>query len=254
MKLFCDDVGPALVLIPCDDGEGLRIEAKWEGFAAREPGYWGIELYDGMGWFEDKGYRMVAEQSENGAFVFRLNEAVPFPVDEEEQPEQLEPRNGLPVDASTEELIRAVKSRIDQFELTDAEIDTLIVLQDRHKAEFQKTLLPGKHSYLLSEIRPTEESRQALEAYQNAIEALSERKRHDLMCLLYLGRDITYYGFLVGAVNEFIDYADEWGTKPTNKLRGCVNPDYLVGKPIGKWIGAVRETLSLGQHIQDYPL
>ena len=63
------------------------------------------------------------------------------------------------------------------------------------------------------------------------------------MCLLYRGRDITYYGFLVGAVSEFIDYADELGTKPTNRLRGCVYPDYLVEKPFGKWIGAVRETL-----------
>lgn len=244
MKFFCDDAGPALVLMPCDDGDGLRIETEWEGFAAREPGYWGIELYDGMGWLEDKGYRMVAEQSENGAFVFPLNDAVPFPVEEEAQPEERKPLSVLPADASTEELIRAVKSRVDQFELTDAEIDTLIELQERHKAEFQKTLPPGKRSYLLSEIRPTEESRQALEAYQNAIEALSERKRHDLMCLLYLGRDITYYGFQVGAVSEFLDYADEWGTKPANRLRGCANPDYLVGKPIGKWIGAVREALS----------
>ena len=150
---------------------------------------------------------------------------------------------GLPADASAEELIRAVKSRVERFELTDAEINTLIELQERHRAEFRKTL-PGTRTYLLSEIRPTQESRQALETYQNAMEALSERKRHDLMCLLYLGRDITYYGFQVGAVNEFIDYADEWGTKPTNRLRGCVNPDYLTGKPIGKWIGAVREALS----------
>ena len=66
----------------------MRIETEWEGFAAREPGYWGIELYDGMGWIEDKGYRMVAEQSEKGAFVFPMNEAVPFPVEEEEQPEE----------------------------------------------------------------------------------------------------------------------------------------------------------------------
>ena len=150
---------------------------------------------------------------------------------------------GLPADASAEELIRAVKSRVERFELTETEINTLIELQERHRAEFQKTL-PGTRTYLLSEIRPTQESRQALETYRNAIEALSERKRHDLMCLLYLGRDITYYGFQAGAVNEFIDYADEWGTKPMNRLRGCVNPDYLMGKPIGKWIGAVREALS----------
>ena len=59
------------------------------------------------------------------------------------------------------------------------------------------------------------------------------------------------YGFLVGAVNEFIDCADEWSTKPTNRLRGCVNTDYLLGKPIGKWISAVREILSLRQRNQD---
>ena len=119
----------------------------------------------------------------------------------------------------------------------------IVIIPDVDEAEFQKTL-PGTRTYLLSEIRPTQESRQALETYQNAMEALSERKRHDLMCLLYLGRDITYYGFQAGAVSEFLDYADEWGTKPTNRLRGCVNPDYLMGKPIGKWIGAVREALS----------
>ena len=87
--------------------------------------------------------------------------------------------------------ISAVKSRIDQFELTDVEINTLIELQERHNIEFQKTL-PGTRTYLLSEIRPTKESQQTLEEYRNAMTALSERKRHDLMCLLYLGRDITY--------------------------------------------------------------
>ena len=56
--------------------------------------------------------------------------------------------NGI-VDASAEELIRAVKSSVEQFELTDTEINTLIELQERHKAEFQKTLPPGKRSYLL---------------------------------------------------------------------------------------------------------
>ena len=243
MKLTCDDAGPALMLMPCSDGDGMRIESEQVECVTREPGYWGTELYDGMGWFEHMGYRIVAEESEHGAFIFLLNEAAPYPVEEESRPEEQKAWVGLPADVSAEELIRAVKSRIERFELTDAEINTLIELQERHKTEFRKTLPPGKHSYLLSEIRPTKESRQALEAYLNAIEALSERKRHDLMCLLYLGRDITYYGFLAGAVNDFIDYADEWGTKPTNQLRGCVNPDYLVGKPIGKWISAVREAM-----------
>ncbi len=244
MKLSCDDAGPALVLMPCANGDGMRIESEQVECVTREPGYWGTELYDGMGWLEHMGYRIVAEESEDGTFIFLLNEAAPYPVEEETPPEEQKAWGRLPTDASAEELIRAVKSRVAQFELTDAEINTLIELQERHRAEFRKTLPPCKRSFLLSEIRPTEESRHALEAYREAMAALPERKRHDLMCLLYLGRDITYYGFQSGAVSEFIDYADEWGTKPTNRLRGCVNPDYLVGKPIGKWVGAVRESLS----------
>lgn len=100
------------MLMPCDDGEGLRIEAEGEEFTAHEHGYWGIKLYDCMCWFETMGYRMSVEQSENGAFVFLLNNTAPFPEEEEEQPEEREPQqNGLPADANAEQLIRVAEKQ-----------------------------------------------------------------------------------------------------------------------------------------------
>ena len=42
------------------------------------------------------------------------------------------------------------------------------------------------------------------------ISDMSEHKRHDLMCLMYLGRNIDYSGFDEETVDDFCFYADEW--------------------------------------------
>ena len=41
------------------------------------------------------------------------------------------------------------------------------------------------------------------------IELLPDRKRHDLMCLMYLGRNLAYYGLNEEVVDDFCAYADE---------------------------------------------
>ena len=45
MRFFSDDAGPSFRLVPCDDGDGIRIEAVQVESAAREPGYCAPELY-----------------------------------------------------------------------------------------------------------------------------------------------------------------------------------------------------------------
>ena len=45
MKLSCDDAGPALVLMPCANGDGMRIESEQVECATREQGYWGWALF-----------------------------------------------------------------------------------------------------------------------------------------------------------------------------------------------------------------
>lgn len=62
------------------------------------------------------------------------------------------------------------------------------------------------------------------------ISELSEHKRHDLMCLMYLGRNIDYSGFDEETVDDFCFYDDEWGRKgrTSNHLHGAMDPEYLA--------------------------
>ena len=59
------------------------------------------------------------------------------------------------------------------------------------------------------------------------ISDMSEHKRHDLMCLMYLGRNIDYSGFDEETVDDFCFYADEWGRKGriSNHLHGAMDPE-----------------------------
>lgn len=73
------------------------------------------------------------------------------------------------------------------------------------------------------------------------IEQLSEQKRHDLMCLMFLGRNLDYYGLCEEAVDDFCAYADE---KANSNGYGRVEPDYLAGKkPIAKWLRLVKKEI-----------
>lgn len=78
------------------------------------------------------------------------------------------------------------------------------------------------------------------------ISDMSERKRHDLMCLMYLGRNIDYSGFDEETVDDFCFYADEWGRKGriSNHLHGAMDPEYLAGKiRIGKWLKLAKDAI-----------
>ena len=78
------------------------------------------------------------------------------------------------------------------------------------------------------------------------ISDMSEHKRHDLMCLMYLGRNIDYSGFDEETVDDFCFYADEWGRKGriSNHLHGAMDPEYLAGKiRIGKWLKLAKDAI-----------
>ena len=85
------------------------------------------------------------------------------------------------------------------------------------------------------------------------ISELSDHKRHDLMCLMYLGRNIDYSGFDEETVDDFCFYAVEWGRKGriSNHLHGAMDPEYLAGKiRIGKWLKLAKDAIYPSQIIQ----
>ena len=65
--------------------------------------------------------------------------------------------------------------RIKRFAITEEEIDDLI--------------RAGEYQY-----DPEREDGEAYALVKSMIELLPENKRHDLMCLMYLGRNLAYYG------------------------------------------------------------
>ncbi len=80
--------------------------------------------------------------------------------------------------------------RIKRFTLTEEEIDDLI-----HAGEYRND--------------PDCEDGEAYTLIKSMIELLPESKRHDLMCLMYLGRNLDYYGLNEEVVDDFCAYADE---------------------------------------------
>lgn len=73
------------------------------------------------------------------------------------------------------------------------------------------------------------------------ISLLPEQKRHDLMCLMYLGRNLESYGLCQETVDDFCVYADE---KVGGKCSGSTDPEYLAGKArIARWLRLVKKEI-----------
>jgi RimJ/RimL family protein N-acetyltransferase len=73
------------------------------------------------------------------------------------------------------------------------------------------------------------------------IRLLPEQKRHDLMCLMFLGRNLEYYGLCQETVDDFCVYADE---KVDGNCSGSTDPEYLAGKVrIARWLRLVKKRI-----------
>lgn len=118
------------------------------------------------------------------------------------------------------ELQQKVIRRIRKFELTEEELDDLIHAGDLY---YDPECDDGEPYAML----------------MSMIELLPDRKRHDLMCLMYLGRNLVYYGLNEDVVDDFCAYADE---KPMRS--GSAEPRYLAGKvPFSRWLRLVKKEI-----------
>ena len=118
------------------------------------------------------------------------------------------------------ELQQKVIRRIRKFELTEEELDELIHAGDLY-------------------YDPECEDGEPFATLLSMIELLPDRKRHDLMCLMYLGRNLAYYGLNEEVVDDFCAYADE---KPIKS--GSTDPRYLAGKiPLSRWLRLVKKEI-----------
>ena len=128
------------------------------------------------------------------------------------------------------EMRQKVIRRISRFEITKQDIDKLI----------------RTGNFLYSPDRDPS-CGEPYASIKKTIESFSERKRYDLMCLMYLGRNIAYTGFTDEAVEDFCFYADAW--KKYAKLGkkvpyGGTDSEYLAGKRhIARWLILVKEAL-----------
>lgn len=112
--------------------------------------------------------------------------------------------------------------RIRKFEITEEELDDLIHIGDYR---YDPECVEGE-PYATLKYR---------------IELLPERKRHDLMCLMYLGRNLEYYGLCKETIDDFCFYADE---KAGKNCSGSTDPEYLAGKvPIARWLRLVKKEI-----------
>lgn len=118
------------------------------------------------------------------------------------------------------ELQQKVIRRIRKFELTEEELDELIHAGDLY-------------------YDPECDDGEPYATLMSMIELLPDRKRHDLMCLMYLGRNLVYYGLNEDVVDDFCAYADE---KPMRS--GSAEPRYLAGKvPFSRWLRLVKKEI-----------
>ena len=112
--------------------------------------------------------------------------------------------------------------RIRKFEITEEELDDLIHIGDYR---YDPECVEGEPYATLKYM----------------IELLPERKRHDLMCLMYLGRNLEYYGLCKETIDDFCFYADE---KAGKNCSGSTDPEYLAGKvPIARWLRLVKKEI-----------
>ena len=110
--------------------------------------------------------------------------------------------------------------RIKRFALTEEEIDDLI-----HAGEYRYD--------------PDCEDGEAYALIKSMIELLTDNKRHDLMCLMYLGRNLAYYGLNEEVIEDFCAYADE-----KTKTSGSTDSQYLAGKvPLAWWLRLVKKRI-----------
>ena len=118
------------------------------------------------------------------------------------------------------DLRRKAIRRIKRFALTEEEIDDLI-----HAGELRYD--------------PDCEGGESYAQIKSMIELLPENKRHDLMCLMYLGRNLDYYGLNEEVVDDFCAYADE-----KTKISGSTDHQYLAGKvPLAWWLRLVKKRI-----------
>ena len=118
------------------------------------------------------------------------------------------------------ELQQKVIRRIRKFELTEEELDDLIHAGDLY-------------------YDPECEDGEPYATLLSMIELLPDQKRHNLMCLMYLGRNLVYYGLNEDVADDFCAYADE---KPMRS--GSAEPRYLAGKvPFSRWLRLVKKEI-----------
>ena len=118
------------------------------------------------------------------------------------------------------ELRQKVIRRIRKFELTEEELDDLIHAGDLY-------------------YDPECEDGEPYATLLSMIELLPDQKRHNLMCLMYLGRNLVYYGLKEEVVDDFCAYADE---KPIKS--GSTDPRYLAGKVLlSRWLRQVKKEI-----------
>ena len=122
----------------------------------------------------------------------------------------------------TSDLRQKAIRRIQKFAITEEEIDDLIHV--------------GEYAY-----DPDHNPGEPYATLKCMIELLPEQKRHDLMCLMYLGRNLEYYGLCQETVDDFCVYADE---KVGNNCSGSTDPEYLAGKvKIARWLRLVKKRI-----------
>ena len=122
----------------------------------------------------------------------------------------------------TSDLRQKAIRRIQKFAITEEEIDDLIHV--------------GEYAY-----DPDHNPGEPYATLECMIRLLSEQKRHDLMCLMYLGRNLEYYGLCQETVDDFCVYADE---KVGNNCSGSTDPEYLAGKvKIARWLRLVKKRI-----------
>jgi len=122
----------------------------------------------------------------------------------------------------TSDLREKAIRRIRKFGISEAEIDDFI-----HVGEYA--------------IDPEREPGEPYAILKCMIELLQEQKRHDLMCLMYLGRNLESYGLCQETVDDFCTYADE---KVSGNCSGSTDPEYLAGKArIARWLRLVKKKI-----------
>ena len=92
LELFLEEDYPAFVFLPSNEEEeySFRTDSNAMEFQLTHPMYVAPALYERLGWTKYMSYRMKAEPSENGEYIFDLKNAAPYAVDDYIEPEEME--------------------------------------------------------------------------------------------------------------------------------------------------------------------